>query len=117
MPNLEGGKLGPALVGGKGTLNTMTPVRTVGSFWAFATTVYDFINRAMPKKAEGSLTPNELYSLTAYILYKNDIVKETEVLDAQTLPKIKMPNRDGFFPNPWPDYKNFNKLCPIGTCR
>ena len=75
MPNLQGGKSGPALAGGKGTLSTANPVRTVGSFWAFATTLYDFINRAMPKAAEGSLTPDEVYSLTAYILFKNDIVQ------------------------------------------
>ena len=117
MPDLQGSKSGPTLVGGKGTLNTTNPVRTVGSFWAFATTLYDFINRAMPKAAEGSLTPDEVYSLTAYILFKNDIVKETEVLDAKSLPKIKMPNRDGFLPAPWPSYKDYNTFCPAGTCR
>ena len=117
MPNLEGSKNGPALAGGKGTLNTMNPVRTVGSFWAYATTLYDFINRAMPKGAEGSLTPNEVYSLCAYILFRNDIAKESELMDAKSLPKVRMPNRDGFFPAPWPSYKDYNTFCPAGTCR
>jgi cytochrome c len=117
MSDLQGSKSGPALVGGKGTLNTANPIRTVGSFWAFATTLYDFINRAMPKAAEGSLTPDEVYSLTAYILFKNDIVKETDVIDAKSLPRVRMPNRDGFLPAPWPSYKDYNTFCPAGTCR
>ena len=68
----------------------------------FATTLWDYINRGMPLGKEGSLTPNEVYSLTAYLLYKNDVIKEDEVMDAQTLPKVKMPNRDGFaLPPEW----------------
>jgi S-disulfanyl-L-cysteine oxidoreductase SoxD len=68
----------------------------------FATTIWDYIHRGMPLGKEGSLTPNEVYSLTAFILYKNDVIKEDEVMDAQSLPKVKMPNRDGFaLPAPW----------------
>ena len=68
----------------------------------FATTIWDYINRGMPLGKEGSLTPNEVYALTAFLLYKNDIIKEDEVMDAQSLPKVKMPNRDGFaLPPAW----------------
>jgi S-disulfanyl-L-cysteine oxidoreductase SoxD len=68
----------------------------------FATTIWDYINRGMPLGKEGSLTPNEVYSLTAFILNKHDIIKEDEVMNAQTLPKVKMPNRDGFaLPPEW----------------
>ncbi len=68
----------------------------------FATTIWDYINRGMPLGDEGSLKPDEVYALTAYILFKNDVIKEDEVLDAQSLPKVKMPNHDGFgLPPPW----------------
>jgi S-disulfanyl-L-cysteine oxidoreductase SoxD len=68
----------------------------------FATTIWDYINRGMPLGKEGSLVPNEVYALTAFILYKNDVIKEDEVLDKQSLPKVKMPNRDGFaLPPAW----------------
>jgi len=68
----------------------------------FATTIWDYINRGMPLGKEGTLTPNEVYALTAYLLYKNDVIKEDEVMDAQSLPKVKMPNRDGFaLPPEW----------------
>jgi len=68
----------------------------------FATTIWDYINRGMPLGKEGTLTPNEVYALTAFLLYKSDIIKEDEVMDAQTLPKVKMPNRDGFaLPPAW----------------
>ena len=62
----------------------------------FATTIWDYINRGMPLGKEGSLTPNEVYALTAFLLFKNDVIKEDEVMDAQSLPKVKMPNRNGF---------------------
>ena len=61
----------------------------------FATIIWDYINRGMPLGKEGTLTPNEVYALTAFLLYKNDVIKEDEVMDAQSLPKVKMPNRDG----------------------
>ena len=62
----------------------------------FGLTLWDYINRGMPLGSEGSLSPNEVYSLTAFLLFKNDVIKEDEVMDAQSLPKVKMPNRDGF---------------------
>ena len=67
-----------------------------GSLVPYATTVWDFINRAMPSTKPGSLTPNEVYAATAYVLFLNDIIKENDVVDATTLPTIKMPNRDNF---------------------
>jgi len=68
----------------------------------FATTIWDYINRGMPLGKEGTLSPSEVYSLTAFLLYKNDVIKEDEVMDARSLPKVKMPNRDGFaLPPEW----------------
>jgi S-disulfanyl-L-cysteine oxidoreductase SoxD len=112
----QGGKV-PPLVGGKGTLTSSSPVKTVGSYWPFATTVWDFINRAMPRWQERTLTPDEVYAVTAFILYKNDIIKENDVLDAKTLPKVQMPNRDGFLPRRLEDIHDFKKRgCRLGHC-
>lgn len=97
------GKPADRLVGGKGSLGTAKPVRTVGSFWPYATTLYDYIHRAMPYTAPQSLTPNQVYAVSAYLLYLNGIVAENTVLDAQSLPKIEMPNRNGFVGDPRPD--------------
>ena len=77
-------------------LGNSKPVKIQGSLVPYATTVWDFINRAMPSTKPGSLTPNEVYAATAYVLFLNDIIKENDVVDATTLPKIKMPNRDNF---------------------
>jgi len=98
----EGG-VGPRLVGGQGSLATRQPVKTVGSFWPYATTVWDYISRAMPFDQPGNLKPNEVYALVAYILQLNDIIGPNEVMDAKSLPKVKMPNRDGFIADPRPD--------------
>lgn len=92
----EGGPHFPALAGGYGTLASGEPVLTVGSFWPYATTLWDYINRAMPYQQPGSLEPDQVYALTAYILYLNKIVGYRQELDAKTLPQIKMPNRKGF---------------------
>ena len=94
------GTEGPAsrLVGGVDSIFTRTPILTLGSYWPFATTVWDYINRSMPQGAEGSLTPDQVYAVTAFLLYKNDIIKESDALDAKTLLKVQMPNRSGFFP-------------------
>jgi mono/diheme cytochrome c family protein len=102
------GREGPndVLVGGQGTLNTKKPVRTVGSYWPYATTVWDYINRAMPYQQPGSLTASEVYSVTAYLLSLNGIIKEGDVMDAKTLPQVKMPNRNGFIGDPRPDWKS-----------
>ena len=101
-PNGEGG-VGAVLVGGQGTLRTPKPLKTVGSFWPYATSVWDYVNRAMPFDKPGLLKPAEVYSVVAFLLRLNGIVGEDEVMDAKSLPKVKMPNRDGFVPDPRPD--------------
>jgi cytochrome c len=91
------------LVGGHGTLASPQPIKTIGSYWPYATTLYDYINRAMPFDAPQSLTPDEVYSVTAWLLFQNGIIPEQAVLNAQTLPQVQMPNRGGFLPDPRPD--------------
>jgi len=119
-PNGEGAKIGPRVVGGIAdteTLTTLKPVRTVGGYWPYATTVYDFINRAMPRGQSGTLTPNEVYALTAFILAKSQIIKEDDMLDAKTLPKVQMPNRNGFVPARFADIPDEKKRgCRQGVC-
>jgi S-disulfanyl-L-cysteine oxidoreductase SoxD len=78
-------------VGGK-------PVLTIGNYWQYATTLWSYIRRAQPFDEPGSLSPDQVYAVTAYLLYLNGIVGEQDVLDTKTLPQIKMPNRDGFVP-------------------
>jgi cytochrome c len=90
------GKPADALVGGIGTLATANPVRTVGSYWPYATTLFDFVRRAMPTTAPMSLTDDEVYAVSAYILNLNGIIAADAVMDARTLPQVKMPNREGF---------------------
>ena len=85
------------LAGGHGTLASEAPVRTVGSYWPYATTVFDYIRRAMPFNQPQSLAADETYSLTAYLLYLNDIVEIDDRIDAESLPTIEMPNREGFY--------------------
>jgi hypothetical protein len=72
------------------------PVKTVGSFWPYATTVFDYVRRAMPYNESKSLTNDDLYAVVAYILNLNGIIADNETMDAQTLRQVKMPNRDGF---------------------
>jgi cytochrome c len=91
------------LVGGQGTLATDKPIKTIGSFWQYAPTLWSYIRRAQPFDDPGSLTPDQVYAVTAYLLYLNGIIGEHDVLDAQTLPLVKMPNRDGFVLDPRPD--------------
>ena len=104
-----------ALVGGRGPLTSAElsenldwllggkPVLTIGRFWSYATTLWSYINRAQPFDEPGSLTPDQVYAVTAYLLYLNGINGEADVLDARTLPAVKMPNRDGFVPDARPD--------------
>jgi len=95
------GRPNDVLVGGKGTLEAgKAPVKTVGSYWPYATTLFDYIRRAMPFTDSKSLTDDEVYAVSAYILNLNEIVGKDDVLDAQSLPKVRMPNRDGFIPFP-----------------
>lgn len=90
------GKPADALVGGIGTLASGNPVRTVGSYWPYATTLFDYVRRAMPTTAPMSLTNDEVYAVSAYILNLNGIIAADAVMNAQTLPQVTMPNRDGF---------------------
>ncbi len=101
----EGG-LGDKLVGGQGTLATATPVRTIGSFWPYATTLFDYVRRAMPLAAPQSLSNEDVYAVSGYLLFLNGLVAETATIDAATLTALKMPNRDGFISDPRPDTHN-----------
>jgi cytochrome c len=93
------GKPNDPLVSGRGTLaGDQSPVKTVGSFWPYATTVFDYVRRAMPLNESKSMTNDEVYAVVAYILHLNGIVGDNDVMSALTLPKVRMPNRDGFFP-------------------
>lgn len=96
----------PALVGGIGSIATSKPVRTVGSYWPYATTVFDYIRRAMPYDHPGSLQTGEIYSSVAFILYMNGIIGENDEMNEATLPKVKMPNAGNFVPDARPDVKS-----------
>jgi mono/diheme cytochrome c family protein len=102
----EGGSLGDKLAGGQGTLATPTPVRTVGSYWPYATTLFDYVRRAMPLNAPQSLSNEDVYAVSGYVLFLNDLVAEDAVVNAKTLTELKMPNRDGFVSDPRPDVRN-----------
>ena len=91
------------LTGGSGTLNTPNPLKTVASYWPYATTLFDYVNRAMPYDKPGTLTANQVYDLTAYVLFLGGIIPENAVMDQHSLPKVLMPNRGGFVPDPRPD--------------
>jgi len=99
---------GAALVGGRGTLASGKPKKTVESFWPYASTLFDFTKRAMPFHTPGSLTDDQIYAVSAYILAEGDIIGKDEVMNAETLPAVVMPNHDGFIPDPRPDVFNFD---------
>jgi len=90
-------------IGKPDELTAAPPVRTVGSYWPYATTLWDYTNRAMPFDRPGTLTADQVYAVTAYILHLNGIVAEDAVMDAKTLPAVEMPNRGGFVPDNRPD--------------
>jgi len=93
------GRPNDVLVGGFGTIASDRPaVKTVGSYWPYATTLFDYIRRAMPYPQSKSLSNDEVYAVSAYILHLNGVIGADDVLDAESLPKVKMPNRDGFLP-------------------
>ncbi len=94
---------GDKLIGGRGTLASATPVKTVESYWPYATTLFDYIKRAMPFNSPGSLTNEQVYSAVAYILGEANIVPKNAVIDAKSLPAVRMPNRDGFVADPRPE--------------
>lgn len=99
------GQEGPddRLAGGQGSLTGDQARKTVGSYWPAATTLWDYVNRAMPFNQPGVLTTDEVYGAVAYVLYLNELVGEHDPIDAETLPQIDMPNRDGFVADPRPD--------------
>ena len=100
----EGEERYPKLAGGEGTLTAERPEPTVGSYWPFAPTLWDYINRAMPFPAPHSLPADDVYAITAYVLNINNIVPNDFVADRDSLPKVKMPNRDHFiWQDPRPD--------------
>jgi S-disulfanyl-L-cysteine oxidoreductase SoxD len=119
-PEGQGGKIGPRVVGGIAdteTLTTLHPVRSPGGYWPYATSIWDFIRRAMPRGQSGTLTPNEVYAVTAFILFKSNIIQEGDVLDQKTLPKVQMPNRNGFVPANFADIPDEHKRgCKQGIC-
>ena len=100
----EGG-IGDPLVGGRGSLASAKPLKTVGSFWPYAPTLFDYIRRAMPMNAPESLSTDDVYAVSAYILNLNGLVPDEAMLDAHGLAAVRMPNRDGFVPDPRPDVR------------
>jgi cytochrome c len=94
------------LAGGRGTLTSPNPVKTIGSYWPYATTVFDYVRRAMPPGEAQSLSADETYALTAYLLALNDIIGPDTVMDAQSLPRVQMPNQSAFGTDPRPDVSN-----------
>ena len=84
------------LAGGHGSLVEAAPVKTIGSYWPYATTVFDFIRRSMPYNAPGTLSDDDVYALTAYLLNINNVIDESVVMNARTLPAVRMPNHENF---------------------
>ena len=99
----DGKGIGGALTGGRGSLATDAPVKTVESYWPYASTLFDYIKRAMPFNAPGNLSNDDVYAVTAYILGEANILPKTAVMDPVSLPKVAMPNRNGFVPDPRPE--------------
>ncbi len=94
-PEGAGGTADP-LAGAKMALTSDYPEQTIGSYWPYATTIFDMTRRSMPMTAPGALSNNEVYAVTAYLLYLNNIIGEKDEMNAGTLPQVQMPNRDGF---------------------
>ncbi len=93
----EGGDAA-ALVGGFGTLNSSKPLKAVGSYWPYATTLWDYVDRAMPFDRPGMLTNDQVYSVVAHVLALNKIIEQDAEINQGSLPKVQMPNRKGFVP-------------------
>ena len=107
----------PVLVGGEGTLNGHDPVKTTGSYWPYASTMYDYIYRAMPFGEAQSLTHDETYQIVAYLLYMNDIIDDEFELNQENIGTIEMPNRDGFMmPDPRPDAQPISGVACMKNC-
>ena len=99
----EGGPLAPKLVGD--TSYERGPMTS----WPFATSVWDYINRAMPRYQEGTLTPDQVYAVTAFLLYRSGIIKENNIMDAKSVPELQMPNRNGWVPSRLEDIPDLKK--------
>ena len=107
----------PVLVGGEGTLNGHDPVKTTGSYWPYASTMFDYIYRAMPFGEAQSLTHNETYQIVAYLLYMNDIIDDEFEVSQENIGTIEMPNRDGFMmPDPRPDAQPISGVVCMKNC-
>jgi len=107
----------PELVGGEDSLDTHDPVKTTGSYWPYASTMYDYIYRAMPFGVAQSLTHDETYQVVAYLLYMNEIIEEDFILNDKNIGKIKMPNVEGFLmPDPRPDIANISGKPCMKNC-
>ena len=107
----------PVLVGGEGTLNGHDPVKTTGSYWPYASTMYDYIYRAMPFGEAQSLTHDETYQIVAYLLFMNDIINDEFELNQENIGTIEMPNRDGFMmPDPRPDAQPISGVACMKNC-
>lgn len=98
---------GAALIGGRGSIGTPKTKKTVESFWPYASTLFDYVRRAMPFNEPGSLTNDEIYAVSAYVLNMGKIIGDKDVMNAKTLPKVDMPNKDGFIADPRPDVFNY----------
>jgi len=94
----DGGQGGPndRLTGGIGSLTGEQPIKTIGSYWPYATTIFDYVRRAMPYHQPGNLSADDVYAVTAYLLAENGVIERDQVMTAETLPAVQMPNREGF---------------------
>lgn len=111
----EGAGRYPVLMGGEGTLASANPVKTPGSYWPYASTIFDYINRAMPFGNAQTLTPDQVYALTAFVLNLSDVVPYDFVLSNENIGSVEMPNRDGFFNDDRPDAQPTGEPC-MTTC-
>ena len=99
----EGEGRWPVLAGGQGTLTSARPVKTVGSYWPYLSTVWDYVHRAMPFGEAQSLQDDEVYAVTAYLLYLNDLVDDDFVLSRENFTEIRLPNEPNFIPDNRPE--------------
>ena len=113
----EGVDRWPELVGGEGSLGTYDPLKTTGSYWPYASTLYDYVYRAMPFGESQSLSYDETYQIVAFLLYMNDIIEDDFDVSHENIGSIEMPNRDGFFiPDPRPDAQAVNAEPCMTNC-
>ena len=113
----EGVDRWPELVGGEGSLGTHDPLKTTGSYWPYASTLYDYVYRAMPFGESQSLSYDETYQIVAFLLYMNDIIEDDFDVSHENIGSIEMPNRDGFsMPDPRPDAQSVNAEPCMTNC-